>query len=636
MCLRLQPLHADDLSEAVKAAAADIAPSVVRIRTIGGPETAGLSVSSRVTTGVVVSDQREILTSVFGFTSQPAAVFVEDAAGERVAARVVAKDHIRKLVLLKCDEGDFRPAPLSAEPWPAVGTWSIALGRLFPTDQPSISVGIVSAVNRIHGLAIQTDAKISPVNYGGPLVNLEGQVTGILVPLSPSDSGDQIRAGVQWYDSGIGFAIPAADALRTVDKLRRGKDLVRGVMGIRPSTRNPLQTEFSVDFVFPDSPAAAAGLEKGDRIVSVNGTPVTRFGIFDAIVRRSYAGDRFALNIVRGEEERKLELVLAEKIDRPKRGFLGVLVNPVDEQEDDENSGVTVCTLPESAAAAAGLPETAVLTQWDGETLKSADELQTKLRSLFAGVDVSLRYRTGAGEAEESVTVPVGTRPPKTLPLTDSILKIVTDGNDQVNWSRKELKIGEDGKVWFYAPEPRPDHDSGLVILLSEAETPYEAVLSRWEDVCKKYNLILLVPSNREGTGLTSEDAGLLPQAIAAAVPRRGIEVSRSVLVSAGAQQELCRDLLFNPRLAQIRAAAFVECWPAVSGLSSRLLALKSPAVLLFDGKIESRQQRALRDRSVTALNDAGAWVIRQPLENVDDLSAEERLAIWTVNLRAR
>jgi len=73
-------------------------------------------------------------------------------------------------------------------------------------------VGILSATNRIWGKAVQTDAKISPGNYGGPLIDIRGNVIGILVPLSPQGQGEV--AGAEWYDSGIGFAVPLNDMLR--------------------------------------------------------------------------------------------------------------------------------------------------------------------------------------------------------------------------------------------------------------------------------------------------------------------------------------------------------------------------------------------------------------------------------------
>ena len=91
-----------------------------------------------------------------------------------------------------------------------VGQWTIAVGRTFNQKEPNISVGVLSATNRIWSTAIQTDAKISPANYGGPLIDSRGRVLGVLVPLSPQKQGGEI-AGAEWYDSGIGFAVPLVD-----------------------------------------------------------------------------------------------------------------------------------------------------------------------------------------------------------------------------------------------------------------------------------------------------------------------------------------------------------------------------------------------------------------------------------------
>ncbi len=104
-----------------------------------------------------------------------------------------------------------------------VGQWAIAVGRTFESAQPNMAVGILSAVDRIWGKAIQTDAAVSPNNYGGPLVDIRGRVMGILVPLSPDADGGV--AGMEWYDSGIGFAIPMEHIPQVLPRLEKGEDL---------------------------------------------------------------------------------------------------------------------------------------------------------------------------------------------------------------------------------------------------------------------------------------------------------------------------------------------------------------------------------------------------------------------------
>ena len=70
---------------------------------------------------------------------------------------------------------------------------------------------------------MQTDAAVSPNNYGGPLVDIRGRVLGVLVPLSPQRP---TRSGrLEWYDSGIGFAVPAEHIQQVLPRLKEGKDL---------------------------------------------------------------------------------------------------------------------------------------------------------------------------------------------------------------------------------------------------------------------------------------------------------------------------------------------------------------------------------------------------------------------------
>src|SRR5262249_44947334 len=143
---------------------------------------------------------------------------------DKLVAKVIANDTTRMLTLLKV-EATGLPVP-TAVPKKEIklGYTAVALGRTLASadEAPSISEGIVSAVERIWGKAIQTDAKVSPTNYGGPLVDLQGRVYGILVPASPR--GEDEIAGFEWYDSGIGFAIPLEDVNNVLDRLKQGKE----------------------------------------------------------------------------------------------------------------------------------------------------------------------------------------------------------------------------------------------------------------------------------------------------------------------------------------------------------------------------------------------------------------------------
>ena len=214
--------------KAFRAAVNRIEPWVVRLETIGGLQRAGkLRFGDGPTTGLIVDGQGHIVSSSFNFLRKPDSIIVQMADGSRKAARLLGTDNSRKLVLLKIELDDKAPIDKNHVPEMAnkknirVGQWAIAVGRTFPGNRPNISVGIVSAVNRIQGKAIQTDAATSPNNYGGPLIDIHGRVMGLLTPLSPQSNSQ--TTGFEWYDSGIGFAIPAADVLRSVELMKKGQ-----------------------------------------------------------------------------------------------------------------------------------------------------------------------------------------------------------------------------------------------------------------------------------------------------------------------------------------------------------------------------------------------------------------------------
>ena len=213
----------------------------MRIETFGGLERIGdaragnlMLVGTGPTTGLVVSADGYIASSAFNFVQKPAQILVHLDDGSRLPATLVATDHSRMIVLLKVSlpSGKELPVPVAApEGEIRVGQWSIAVGRTYESSKPSVSVGIISAVRRIWGKAMQTDAKISPNNYGGPLVDIQGRVMGVLVPLSPMATDE--LAGVEWYDSGIGFAVPLESINAVLPRLKKGEDLYGGLMGLR-------------------------------------------------------------------------------------------------------------------------------------------------------------------------------------------------------------------------------------------------------------------------------------------------------------------------------------------------------------------------------------------------------------------
>ncbi|HEY2147819.1 MAG TPA: PDZ domain-containing protein, partial [Pirellulales bacterium] len=373
--------------QAIKAAVARVAPSVVRIETFGGLERIGnLLVGTGPTTGLAVSSDGYIISSAFNFVQKPAQILVHLDDGSRLPATLVATDHSRMIVLLKVSlpSGKELPVPVAApEGEIAVGQWSIAVGRTFEGPKPSVSVGIISAVGRVWGKAMQTDAKISPNNYGGPLVDIEGRVMGLLVPLSPMATSELAElAGVEWYDSGIGFAVPLETINRMLPRLKKGEDLYGGLMGVSMKGIDIYSEEPELAAVQPNSPAYQAGLKPKDKIVEIDGHKVARQAELKHLLGPHYAGDKVTLVVLRGKERLEKTIELVGKLVPYANPFLGALpMRPIAGATGEP--GVTLRYIyPDSPADKAGLKPGDRITACEGKPVKSLDELFEQFASL--------------------------------------------------------------------------------------------------------------------------------------------------------------------------------------------------------------------------------------------------------------
>ncbi|MCL2305904.1 MAG: S1C family serine protease [Planctomycetaceae bacterium] len=315
--LLLGTVHANDpLADAIRESVSRVAPRLVRIDTIGGYEKiAGEFANDGTTTGLLMDAQGHILTSSFNFIHEPSSILVRFHDGVRKIAKVVATDSSRKLTLLKVEVPEKNLAliePMS-QPTLRIGQYVVAVGCALSIEEPNISLGILSGENRIWGKAIQTDAKISPNNYGGPLLNLRGEILGLCVPLSAMS--DETTAGADMYDAGVGLVIPVADMLDSFERLKEGKNLESGLLGIGFGELALFVGPATIEEIAKDSPAAKAGLRKGDRIVRIDETAVD--SAMDATIqsRRKYAGDTIKITILRGgdSDEIPFEIIIAPR-----------------------------------------------------------------------------------------------------------------------------------------------------------------------------------------------------------------------------------------------------------------------------------------------------------------------------------
>ncbi len=171
------------------------------------------------TTGIIIDKDGHVVTSTFNFINKPKIITITLKNGKKFKGQLLGRDFTRKICLLKINLNDevlSLPTFVSAKDI-RVGQWAISVGVGFGGVENSISLGLISGKNRIFGKAIQTDANISPANYGGALIDVEGRVIGICTPLSPNSM--DVMAGAEWYDSGIGFVIPLAEIPEIIETL---------------------------------------------------------------------------------------------------------------------------------------------------------------------------------------------------------------------------------------------------------------------------------------------------------------------------------------------------------------------------------------------------------------------------------
>jgi len=237
-------------------------------------------------TGFVVDNNGYILTNAHvvqdnGQKASSVTIVFNKGGGktQQVKGEIMGVDTVSDVAVIKVDPGgvDLRPLPLSDSSAVQVGEPVVAIGNPLGYDF-SITSGIVSAIGRTlkepNGQAIpngiQTDAAINPGNSGGPLIDNAGRVIGINTMIASQSGGNQ----------GLGFAVPINTAIRSLEQLKKGGTVQYAWLGVGLQTVTPevakaagltTQSGALVTSVYPDSPAAKAGIKGGSKTVAVGG-----------------------------------------------------------------------------------------------------------------------------------------------------------------------------------------------------------------------------------------------------------------------------------------------------------------------------------------------------------------------------
>jgi serine protease Do len=544
---------------AFRAATERVADSVVQIRTIGGLDSlAGALSADGPTTGLVVSPDGFIVSSSFNFTQQPASIVVTLAKGEQLPAELVATDHSRMLVLLKISPESDLPVPALA---PAAeirsGQWAVAVGRTFQAGRTNIAVGIVSAVGRMFGKVIQTDAAVSMANYGGPLVDIRGRVMGVIVPMAPQGTSEV--AGVEWYDSGIGFAVPLESITEQLEQMKKGKDQRSGLLGIGMAAKNPHAAPAELVAVRPDSPAGKAGLKKGDRIVEVDGQPIdTQTDLRFALGPR-YGGESVRVVAKRGDERLERTITLMGELPAFRHAFLGILPIRRSEPGNDEGNkkakdtnedaaegalhnggeravrGVVVRMVCDASPAAdADIRPGDRILRINDTQLQSIDDALVAMNNVAPGDAVKLlRERDGKTDEMTLTATRIPTNVPSELPpaLQDAPPDELPADAAGATSDLKLREFPHDCKVYVPASHASGTPQAALLWLQHPAgKTFAEDVIRQWQAICDRDGMLLIVPMASETGRWERTDVEYLRRLIERVISRFKVDRHRVVV----------------------------------------------------------------------------------------------------------
>jgi S1-C subfamily serine protease/dienelactone hydrolase len=614
----------DATEKAMKEVGAKVAPSIARIETSGGAEAIwgagrkGPEVMFRrgvgASTGLVVDPNGYIITSTFNFVGKPTDIFVTVPGKPRVVAKVVGNDPTRMLTMLKIDQTGLPVPAAFPKKDVQVGMWSVALGRTLNPDlaqPPSINGGIISAINRIWGKAMQSDAKISPVNYGGPLCAIDGRVMGVIVPISPTSDGE--TAGFEWYDVGIGFAIPFEDVLKVVPKLKEGTPdkpvtLRAGLLGITFREPDPYTMGCTIDTVAPETPADKVGLKPGDNIVEAEGKPIHNQAQLLHLLRPKYEGEEISLKVKRGDKyEEYKSIKLAAQMNNIDPGFLGVLL-----MRDDPEPGVEIRHVyPKSAAERAKLeagdrimevgprqaggpkppkidpknpmPPGAPAT--GPRPFSGRDQFMELMQLFRAGQAITLevKKKDGSTATVEAVLGQFTDDIPETLPRESTKEKALTPpkavgpmpppkkGADAKKEEPKKEEAKKDDKekpktglqkiegvgaaqrkFWVFVPETYdPNVSHGLICWLHPAGRDgrdADDMIRIWEPFCEAHNFIMIGPTAGQQTGWVAGEADAVMDDLRWVRTRYTIDPKRIIAHGQGVGGQMAFYLAINKR----------------------------------------------------------------------------------------
>lgn len=367
-------------------------------------------------TGFIISADGYIITN-HHVIADADEITVRFSDRKELSAKVIGSDERTDIALLKVEAKGLPTVTLGQTSKLKVGEWVLAIGSPFGFEA-TVTQGIVSAKERTlpddtYVPFIQSDVAINPGNSGGPLFNLAGEVVGINSQIYSRSGGFM----------GLSFSIPIEVAMNTVDQLKRNGRVIRGYLGVNvQEVTSELSESFGMDKpkgalvaeVFPDTPAAKAGIKAGDIILSVNGREVNKSGSLPPVIGMTPVGQPVDIKLLRQGRLMNMTVVIDALPDDQKvaknnkrggskeqavgkviEGAQLTLLDDTIKQKLGIDFGLRVGAVDAGAFSQAGVREGDILLELNYVRLDSVDSMQSLLQKLPKGQKIPMRILRG-------------------------------------------------------------------------------------------------------------------------------------------------------------------------------------------------------------------------------------------------
>ncbi|NIF52651.1 DegQ family serine endoprotease [Burkholderia sp. Ax-1724] len=376
--------------------------------------------SASLGSGFIISNDGYILTNAH-VVDGANVVTVKLTDKREFKAKVVGADKQSDVAVLKIDASNLPTVKIGDPRQSKVGQWVVAIGSPYGFDN-TVTSGIISAKSRSlpnenYTPFIQTDVPVNPGNSGGPLFNLQGEVIGINSMIYSQTGGFQ----------GLSFAIPINEAIKVKDDLVKTGHVSRGRLGVAVQGMNQtLANSFGmqkpqgalVSSVDPGGPAAKAGLQPGDVILSVNGDDVNDSSDLPAQIAGIAPGTSATLKVWRDKSTKDVKVTIgsfsdaklasAGKADQQTQlqGRLGVAVRALTPEEKSSASVSHGLLVQQAggAAASAGIQPGDVILAVNGRPVTNVDQL----KQMISGAGNSIALLIQRDNAQIFVPVDLG------------------------------------------------------------------------------------------------------------------------------------------------------------------------------------------------------------------------------------